>query len=833
MSEINLGRLGKNKIDIDQLKAGLKQSDMDKSEYQIIFSKIDTDNNGVIDQNEISAFKENLQLSAGNSRLNNREANKLLKNMGAEDVSAKDLFEFLQIGVEQSKNIKSTQNISLGGDSFAINIEYQPDENGNINSSLYNMDGKKISDTVKYKNSVKLSTVYYEDGRISHYEKTQGAVKEFIDTSNRILKKEITKADGVTDAVFYDYADGETQPYKETLVQADGTITVKEQGYTTTVNPDGSIVSDNPELNVPTEDENNGSQKLSSGRILITEQDENGNSVTYIKENENSEPVKIRYDEDGNILSNAKEGESFARTAKRLGIEKGTPEYEKFKELNKRAAKKGWFIVGAEVKIPAGMEDKINLEGLNVDARSEIDKYNEKYGDLTPSGSSKPVKPTKPARPTKPQKPTNSAPAEPTKPTTATSPAKPLDHPTRPTVPTMPTVPTAATTPAPTQATKPTSAEAPSTPTPSEQAAQSRPAKDVVNSLIDDIYATTSLGLPTTGKDIEKHIKEINSSNVDEILSLYKRNNKDKESLIDAILSERGLSVPVRTKYINHIKEALIQSAKKQGKYTDDISADFDKELKYQMTKVGFAEADFLDSFVDKLNDRKPVDINSPKPNGKIDKDFRQGNTGDCWLIASIKAIALTPKGLQILNDSIKMDNEGNVIVTLKGVGKTYKITPEQLAGNNQFSSGDMDVRALEIAMDRYFIEERGVRRRVDLNGNKEHVAFNLLTGKGGKNFLSDSYGRIPDIWITDNQINNFYKENHIACVAAVGKENLTFSSSDDGDKITLHTNHAYAVQGSDANNVYLINPWDTSTVIPVPRDKFKDFFNMIDEFDL
>ena len=79
----------------------------------------------------------------------------------------------------------------------------------------------------------------------------------------------------------------------------------------------------------------------------------------------------------------------------------------------------------------------------------------------------------------------------------------------------------------------------------------------------------------------------------------------------------------------------------------------------------------------------------------------------------------------------------------------------------------------------------------------------------------------------------NFNKENHIACVAAVGKENLTFSSSDDGDKITLHTNHAYAVQGSDANNVYLINPWDTSTVIPVPRDKFKDFFNMIDEFDL
>lgn len=812
MSEINLGRLGKKKIDTDQLKAGLKQSDMNKSEYQIIFSKIDTDNNGVIDQNEISAFKENLQFSAGNSRLNNREANKLLKNIGAKDVSAKDLFEFLQIGVEQSKNIKSTQNVSLGGDNFAINIEYQPDEDGNINSSLYNMDGKKISDTVKDKNSVELSTVYYEDGTISHYEKTQGAVREFIDTSNRILKKEITKADGVQDSVFYDYAEGETKPYKETLVLADGTITVKEQGYTTTVNPDGSIVSDNPEFNAPTEDENNGTQKLPSGRILITEQDENGNSVTYIKENENSEPVRIRYDEDGNILSNAKEGETFAKTAKRLGIEKGTPEYEKFKELNARAAKKGWFVVGAEVKIPAGMEDKINLDGLNVDASAEIEKYNDRVRDI---------------QPTRPATQTPSTPAEPTIPSTVTNPTNQVSNPT------TPTAPTAATTPNPAQATKPTKAEPPTKPERPVQATQSRPSKDVVNSLIDDIYARTSLGLPATGKDIEKHIKEINPSNVDEILSLYKSTNKDKESLFDAIISEVGLSVTVRTKYINHIKEAMIQSAKNQGKYTDDISADFDKELKYQMGKIGFAGSSYLDSFVDKLNDRKPVDKNSPKPNGKIDRDFRQGRTADCWLIASIKAIALTPKGLQLLNDSIKLDNSGNVFVTLKGVGKTYKITPEQLAGNNQFSSGDMDVRALEIAMDRYFIEERGVRSRIDLNGNKEYVAFKLLTGKGGKNFFSDSYGRLPDIWITDNQINNFNKENHIACVAAVGKENLTFGSSDDGDKITLHTNHAYAVQGSDAKNVYLINPWDTSTVIPVPRDKFKDFFNMIDEFDL
>lgn len=815
MSEINLGRLGKNKVDTEQLKAGLKQSDMNKSEYQIIFSKIDTDKNGLIDQNEMNAFTESLQLSAGNSRLNNTEANKLLKNIGAKDVSAKDLFEFLQIGVEQSKNIKSSQNISLGGDNFAINIEYQADENGNINSSLYNMDGKKISDTVKDKNSVEFTTVYSEDGTISHYERKQGSVREFIDTSNRLVKKEITKAEGVQDTVLYEYAENEAKPYKETLVLADGTITVKENGYTTTVKSDGTIVSDDPQFNPPVAEEEHNGQKLPSGRILITEQDENGNSVTYIKENENSEPVRIRYDKYGNILSNAKEGESFARTAKRLGIEQDTPEYEKFKELNKKAAKKGWFVVGAEVKIPAGLEDKINLEGLNVDAHAEIDKYNDKIGN---------VKPTKPATPT----PSN--PADPTKPTTETTPTKPVSVPT---TPTAPTVPTAATTPAPTQATKPTGSEPPSKSTPSKQEAQSRPAKDIVNSLLDDIYAKTSLGLPTTGKDIGKHIAEINADNVNDILIMYNVVNEDEESLIKAIISEWGLSKEDRIKYLGHIKQALIDKAKQDGKYADDISSSFDSEVRVQMRKVGFADAEYLDSYIQKLNDRSSVSSETPKANGKIDESFYQGRTGDCWLLAGIQALSQTPKGLQILNDSLKVDDKGNVTVTLKGVGKTYVITTDQLAGNTQFSSGDMDVRALEIAMDRYFIEERGVRNRIDLNGNREHVAFKLLTGKGGKNILSDTYGRIPDFWITDNQIDNFNKENHIACVAAIYKENLTFQNSNGVDKVTLHSNHAYAVKGSDAENVYLINPWNTSTVVTVPRDKFKEFFNTLDEFDL
>ncbi len=366
---------------------------------------------------------------------------------------------------------------------------------------------------------------------------------------------------------------------------------------------------------------------------------------------------------------------------------------------------------------------------------------------------------------------------------------------------------------------------------------ENRQSEDIAQSLKNDIYAKTSLGMPTTGKDIAKHIAEINADNVDEVMKAYEKINGDGENLMEAILKERGLSTEKRTAYLLHIKSALIASEKQNGVYADDISEDFDKEIKHQMEKFGVADADYINSFLKKLNDRI-AENNSSKidtPNGEIDQTFSQGKTEDCWLLASIQALAQSPKGLEILNDSVSVDKAGNVTVTLKGVNKSYVITPEELAGNKQLSSGDGDVRAIEIAMDRYFQEERGVNDRIDLNGNKEYVAYRLLTGKGGKNWFSRTYGRIPEqiFGISDSQIDNFNTPNHIACVAAGHKKNLTFAAFDGTGNITLHSNHAYAVKGSDKDNVYLVNPHDTSEVITVPRETFKDFFNAIDEFDL
>lgn len=829
MSDLKLGRLGKkDSVDIDMLKAGVKHSDFKDKKLQQIFSKVDSNDNGIIEWNEMELFTQKVRKQACNSRLNKMEAGKLLKKMGLEDANAEDLYAFLKVSAEQSKNIKSTKTIQSGGAVVGINIEYQPDEDGNVFSSLYEADtGVKISDSVQDKNYTKVTTFYEADGETpAYYMMSQGSQTDYIDTSNRVFRREVQKAEDVYEISQYEYEDGQTEPYKTTVMHPDGTITVEENGVTTNYNPDGTIIEPDNEIldNEHVEDSDGQAQntvKLDNGRILTMKEDENGNAVVTIKENENSEPVEIHYDENGNIISHAKEGETFAQTAKRLGIEKGTPEYEKFKELNAKAAKNGWFQVGAEVKIPAGMEEKINLDGLNVDVQQEINKYIERV--QTPS--------VNPAEPEAPAEDTPSGQAAPESPETIETPETQQPSAQEPVEEPQPVKePTSAPEPVPDE-----DNPVPPETNPEPAKTPSRPAKDIAQSLKDDIYAKTILGIPTTGEDIAKHIAEINADNVNEVMAAYQKINSDDENLMEAIIKERGLPTEVRAEYLTHIKDALVEAAKQKGVYADDISKDFDKEIKYQMEKFGPAWATYINSFLDKLNDRILMKDVSwiYEPNGKIDQKFGQGNTGDCWLLASIQALAQSPKGLEILNDSVSVDESGNVTVTLKGVGKSYRITPEELAGNHQFSSGDGDVRAIEIAMDKYFMEERGVRTRVDLNGNRMYIAFRLLTGEGNRNLFSDTYGRIPEIWFTDSQIDNFNKPNHIACVASGKSDDLTFSSPDGDGDVTLHTDHAYAVKGADKEYVYLINPWDTSKVIKVPRETFKEFFNYIDEFDL
>lgn len=369
--------------------------------------------------------------------------------------------------------------------------------------------------------------------------------------------------------------------------------------------------------------------------------------------------------------------------------------------------------------------------------------------------------------------------------------------------------------------------------------------KKLAEVLAKDIYSKNEYGLPKTAKYIDKYVPLINKDNVEDVCNAYK--NSTNETLMEAIISERGLPPEDRAKYLKHISDALLKSAKAKGIYVDDLSKDINKEIDYQMKKVGIANADFINSFINKLNNRTVSKLDASKvslysPNGKIDKPSFQGNTGDCWLLATINGLARTEKGRQILNDSLRVDKSGNVYVKLRGAEKTYKISPQELKGSNNFSAGDLDVRAIEIAVDRYFKENRGVTNwalfipntRIDTNGNFSDNAFQLIVGRGKRNLLSNSsFGRILDAWFTDKQIDGFNKPNNVIVVGTVIKnKDITLKLADNTTQELL-ANHAYTVAGSDKDSVFLVDPRDSSKTIAVLRKDFKKFFNCLDEIEL
>ena len=85
----------------------------------------------------------------------------------------------------------------------------------------------------------------------------------------------------------------------------------------------------------------------------------------------------------------------------------------------------------------------------------------------------------------------------------------------------------------------------------------------VSKKLQEDIYAKNSLGLPTIGANIAKHVKMISSENIYSVMTLYKQNNLDGEDLITAIANETGLSVKERMEMIKHIVDVIVEEGRK------------------------------------------------------------------------------------------------------------------------------------------------------------------------------------------------------------------------------------------------------------------------------
>lgn len=251
-------------------------------------------------------------------------------------------------------------------------------------------------------------------------------------------------------------------------------------------------------------------------------------------------------------------------------------------------------------------------------------------------------------------------------------------------------------------------------------------------------------------------------------------------------------------------------------------------------------------------NDGKFVSKNTDV---KYDSDGKIGNTkqediNDCWVLAGVTALSYTDKGQEILNKAVTHNDDGSVTVKLVGGGKEYTFSAEEIAlnqyedGEKKYSSGDTDMNILEMAFARYRKENVqnqeasiipfdrahnksiGTTETDPLNNGMTDEAVYLLTGTKAEYWLDP---RIINLDKKGEKLLDKFKDNpdDYAVVCSFKGED---DSVTDGK---IRDSHVYSIKSVDDENVYVVNPWDTSKTITYPRDKFMANVNDISMTDL
>ncbi|MDR1168160.1 MAG: hypothetical protein LBK53_04620 [Heliobacteriaceae bacterium] len=428
----------------------------------------------------------------------------------------------------------------------------------------------------------------------------------------------------------------------------------------------------------------------------------------------------------------------------------------------------------------------------------------------------------------------------------------------------------------------------------------------ITDELWNDIHAKTSWGLPTTGPAMGENIKKINSGNVLDVMNSYEAKSKDEkenETLVEAVFDEVGLSKKDKVAYAAHIKDALIDQMKDVTsrdpntfrELSDKFNRKFDELVKSYGSKIGYYNTKDIDALINEIKetveDKKALKAyNLGDMNKKIDYDTKQNESfGDCWLLSGTKAFASTEKGQKILKDCMKIDRKNECFkVFIPEAGKEYTVTfKEANEGQITRSGGDTDMRVLEIAIEKYF-DEIGENGDPDsgepsINGNSGIRVFELFKNKKSvsadvenkeiydaelkKWFVLDlnMFGRAPsaekeylkaikkyikslnktinsgqpvriinrsvlcrehtktqqaDFEIFQDIVDYLSTKKDISMTCALWGDALQKTPYKNSKEITGQ--HTYMIKSIDKENVCLINPWDTSKIITVPREEFE-----------
>ncbi len=226
--------------------------------------------------------------------------------------------------------------------------------------------------------------------------------------------------------------------------------------------------------------------------------------------------------------------------------------------------------------------------------------------------------------------------------------------------------------------------------------------------------------------------------------------------------------------------------------------------------------------------------------NGVLDEALEQGYNGNCWFIAGILALSATPQGKDIIKKAIVPNNDGSVTVNFEGVGKSYKITKEEIEKadkDNTYSQGDNDMLVLEIAMSKYKKEigDEGtkfnsgntspeeINSNSVLHGGFSYEVFRLFGDY--KVFETNSFcigDTNPEI--IDEILKSMNKNRNMAiCFDLRNSNNVKLTDGTNFRFGSDHGNyHAFAVTDIGEDTVTFVNPWNSEKKYTMSIEEFK-----------
>lgn len=226
--------------------------------------------------------------------------------------------------------------------------------------------------------------------------------------------------------------------------------------------------------------------------------------------------------------------------------------------------------------------------------------------------------------------------------------------------------------------------------------------------------------------------------------------------------------------------------------------------------------------------------------NRVLDEALSQGHNQNCWFIAGILALNATSQGKDIIKKAIVPNNDGSVTVNFEGVGKSYKITKEEIEKadkDDTYSQGDNDMLVLEIAMSKYKkeINDEGMSFNSNNNFPNETNSNSILSG-GCAYEIFRLFGNF-NVFITNNLcigntspeeieeiLKNMHENQNMALCFDLKNTNKVELT--DGSKFQFGSDngkyHEFAITKVGKDTVNFVNPWNSEKEYTMSIEEFK-----------